>query len=311
MSHDGSEASDGPGDILYRVSPSRGAGSPEVVGFYEPATGSCQYICIDTPRRKCVLIDVVQQFDPRSFSTRFDHAGWALKYVRERGLEIEWILDTHPHADHLMAAAWLKQQTGAPMAIGEMVRDIAVLWRDIYNLPDAFPVEPDFDRLLTDGDNFRIGDVSVAVMLSPGHTLGSITYVAGDAIFAHDTLMQPDAGTSRADFPGGSAAQLYDSIAAILDHPDDHRVFIGHDYGTADRHAPEWKSTVGEQKARNIHVGGNVSKAAYIAKREARDRTLPLPDRMLAALQVNLRGGRLPEPEADGHSYFKIPANRF
>lgn len=210
-----------------------------------------------------------------------------------------------------MAAAWLKEQTGIPMAIGEKVRDIAALWREIYNAPEAFPIDPHFDRLFADGDTFRIGKLNVKVMLSPGHTLGSITYVVGDAIFAHDTLMQPDAGTARADFPGGSASKLYDSVMAILDHPDHYRIFIGHDYGTDRRAEPAWESTVAEQKANNIHVGGGVSKQEYVENREARDRTLPLPDRMLAALQVNLRGGRLPEPEDDGHSYFKIPANKF
>lgn len=190
-------------------------------------------------------------------------------------------------------------------------REIAALWRKIYNMPDAFPVDPDFDRLFADGDRLRIGNLDVKVMLSPGHTLGSITYVVGDAIFAHDTLMQPDAGTARADFPGGDAGQLYDSIMAILDHPDDYRIFIGHDYGTKDRDEPAWESTVGEQKANNIHVGGGRPKDEYVRLRKERDKTLPLPDRMLAALQVNLRGGRLPEPEGDGHSYFKIPANKF
>jgi glyoxylase-like metal-dependent hydrolase (beta-lactamase superfamily II) len=298
-------------EIISKVSQSRGAGSPAVVGYYEPDTGSCQYICIDEVMRKCAVIDIVQQFDPRSFSTAFEHAQWALDYIARNGLELEWILDTHPHADHFMAAAWLKEQTGIPMAIGEKVRDIAALWREIYNAPEAFPIDPHFDRLFADGDTFRIGKLNVKVMLSPGHTLGSITYVVGDAIFAHDTLMQPDAGTARADFPGGSASKLYDSVMAILDHPDHYRIFIGHDYGTDRRAEPAWESTVAEQKANNIHVGGGVSKQEYVENREARDRTLPLPDRMLAALQVNLRGGRLPEPEDDGHSYFKIPANKF
>lgn len=298
-------------EIFHKISASHGAGSPRVVGFYEPDTGSCQYICIDEATSKCALIDVVQQFDPRSFATRLNHAQWALDYVAREGLELEWILDTHPHADHFMASAWLKKQTGVPVAIGEKTREIATLWRDIYNMPGAFPVDPDFDRLFADGDSFRIGEIDVTVMLSPGHTLGSITYVVGDAIFAHDTLMQPDAGSSRADFPGGNAGQLYDSIMAILSHPDDHRIFIGHDYGTKDREEPAWESTVGEQKAHNIHVGGGRSKDEFVRLREDRDATLSLPDRMLAALQVNLRGGNLPEPEDDGYSYFKIPANKF
>lgn len=297
--------------ILNKVSLSRGLNSPTVVGFYEPDTGSCQYICIDEETRKCALIDVVQQFDPRAFATKFDHAQWALDYIEDNSLVLEWILDTHPHADHFIAAAWLKDKTGVKTAIGEKVREIAELWRNYYNMPEAFPIDPDFDQLFADKDNFKIGNLDVQVMLSPGHTLGSISYVVGDAVFAHDTLMQPDAGTSRADFPGGSASELYDSIIAILDRPDDHRIFIGHDYGTKDREEPAWESTVEEQKRHNIHVGGDVSKVQYVKLREQRDATLSLPDRMLAALQVNLRDGRLPETEADGHSYLKMPMHKF
>ena len=297
--------------ITSKKSRSRGAGSPAVVGFYEPDTGSCQYVCIDEATGKAALIDVVQQFDPASAATKFDHAQWALDLIAERDLTLEWILDTHPHADHLSAAAWLKEKTGAPTGIGEKVRDIATLWRGFYNTPDAFDPDADFDRLFAHGDGFRIGSLEAKVILSPGHTLGSISYIVGDAIFAHDTFMQPDAGTSRADFPGGSADDLYDSLMAILDHPDEHRIFVGHDYGTADRKEPAWESTVAEQKASNKHVGGGVGRAAFVELREARDATLKLPARMLHALQVNLRGGRLPAPEADGHSYFKIPANRF
>ncbi|NND20861.1 MAG: MBL fold metallo-hydrolase, partial [Silicimonas sp.] len=179
------------------------------------------------------------------------------------------------------------------------------------HMPDAFDPEADFDRLFADGDRFRIGELDVRVMLSPGHTLGSITYVAGDAAFVHDTFMHVDVGTSRADFPGGSAAELYDSIQEILALPDDTRLFVGHDYCTDDRDEPAWESTVAEQKSDNPHVGGGRPKEEYVELREERDATLVLPDRMLHALQVNLRGGRLPDPEADGNSYFKIPANRF
>ena len=298
-------------DIKYKESLSRGLGSPKVVGFYEPDTGSCQYICIDEETRQAALIDIVQEFDPASATTKYDHAQWALDYMQQEKLELVWILDTHPHADHLMAAAWLKEKTGKPMAIGEKVKEIAKLWRDIYHMPDAFDADRDFDRLFADGDTFKIGNLDVRVMLSPGHTLGSITYVIGDAIFAHDTFMQPDAGTARADFPGGSAAEVYDSLMAILDHPDDHRIFIGHDYGTKDRDEPAWERTVKEQRESNIHVGGGVPKEDYVKRRDERDATLGLPDRMLAALQINLRGGRHPGTEADGHSYMKVPMNKF
>ncbi|SEM75906.1 MBL fold metallo-hydrolase [Palleronia pelagia] len=297
--------------ILWKDSPSRGPGSPRVVGFYEPDTGSCQYICIDPATRKAALIDVVLNFDPKAARTSTTHAQWALDFIAREGLELEWILDTHPHADHFMAGAWLKSQTGVRQAIGVKVKEIAELWRDLYNMPQAFDPDNDFDHLFADGDSFTIGGIDVRVMLSPGHTLGSITYVAGDTIFAHDTFMQPDAGTSRCDFPGGSARELYGSMQAILDHPDDYRIFIGHDYGTDDREEPAWESTVAEQRETNIHLGGGTSLDAYVALREERDATLSLPTQMLHALQVNLRGGRLPPAEDDGHSYFKIPANRF
>ena len=295
---------------MMKISESTGPGSPRVAGFYEPDTGSIQYVAICPETKRAALIDVVQGFDPKSFATDTAPAQEVLDWVRAEDLTVEWVLDTHPHADHLMASAWLKEQTGAPNGIGKKVKEIAALWRDIYNAADLEPV-PCFDRLWADSDTFKVGSCDVRVMLSPGHTLGSVTYVVGDAAFAHDTFMQPDAGTARADFPGGSAAELYDSLMAILALPDDTRVFIGHDYGTQDREDPAWESTVAEQRVANKHVGGGVSKEDYVAVREERDATLALPDRMLAALQINLRGGRLPAPEAGGHRYLKMPLDRF
>jgi glyoxylase-like metal-dependent hydrolase (beta-lactamase superfamily II) len=295
-----------------RKSASRGPASAEVTGIYEPDTGSIQYIAACPQTGKCALIDVVLNFDPKSASTSTEAMDEVLSVVKERGYTVEWILDTHPHADHLMASATLKERLGAKNAIGEKVREIAGLWRDYYNNCDMFHPDADFDRLFADGDSFSIGDLPVRVMLSPGHTLGSISYVVGDdAAFVHDTFMQPDAGTSRADFPGGSAGQLYDSLMAILALPDETRLFVGHDYGTNDREEPAWEASVREQRQHNIHVGGGTSREDYVARREKRDKTLSLPDRMLAALQINLRAGRLPAPEDDGHSYLKIPMNRF
>lgn len=297
--------------MLSRTSPSRGEGSPRVIGAYEPDSGSIQYIVADEATKKAALIDIVLDFDPKAARVSTRSAEWALRKLEQEGLEPALILDTHPHADHLMAAAWLKERTGAPMFIGEKVRDIAGLWRKLYNMPDAFDADRHFDRLLADGDTVPLGDLTIRVMLSPGHTLGSVTYVVGDAAFVHDTFMQPDAGTARADFPGGSARDLYRSLMAILELPDDTRLFVGHDYGTDEREDPAWESTVAEQRARNKHVGGGVTEAEFVRLREERDATLDLPDRMLHALQVNLRGGRLPEPEADGHRYLKIPLDRF
>lgn len=296
---------------VVRKSPSRGAGSPDVWGVYEPDTGSIQYVCADPATKKAALIDVVWNFDPKSAATDEGSLKQVLALVEREGLTVEWALDTHPHADHLMASAELKARTGAPNAIGEKVREIAELWAGLYNLHGVFDPGRDFDRLFADGDTFRIGDMETRVTLSPGHTLGSITYVCGDAAFTHDTLMQPDVGTSRTDFPGGSAAELWTSIRAILDLPGETRLFVGHDYGAEGRDEPEWEATVAEHRARNVHVRDGVSREDWIARREARDRTLSLPNRMLAALQINLRGGRAPEPERDGHSYLKIPLNRF
>ena len=294
-----------------QTSPSRGPRSPAVAGFYEPDTGSVQYVVSDPATKKAAIVDAVWNFDPRSARTDTHSADEILAHVREHGLSVEWILDTHPHADHFMAAAYLKEKLGAPQAIGEKVREIAELWRGIYHLPKAFDVDATFDRLFGDGDRFNIGSLDVRVMLSPGHTLGSITYVVGDdAAFVHDTLMYPDSGSSRADFPGGDAAMLYRSIQAILALAAETRLFVGHDYCKGGRD-PQWEATVARQKAENIHVKDGTSEVQFVKLRTERDKTLALPDRMLHALQVNLRGGRLPEPESDGRSYFKIPANRF
>jgi glyoxylase-like metal-dependent hydrolase (beta-lactamase superfamily II) len=296
---------------VVRHSPSRGPGSPDVWGVYEPDTGSIQYVCADPETKKAALVDVVWNFDPQHYRFSTGSMDQVLDLVRENGLTVEWVLDTHPHADHMMASALLKERTGAPNAIGEKVHDIARLWREIYHMPDGFDPDADFDRLFAEGETFKIGNLGARVILSPGHTLGSITYVCGDAAFTHDTLMQPDAGTSRADFPGGDAGELWDSIQQILALPGDTRIFVGHDYGTETRDEPAWEATVDEHKAENIHVRDGTSREDWIERRQKRDRTLALPDRILAALQVNLRGGRLPKAESDGRHYLKLPVDRF
>ena len=298
------------GERVVRFSPSRGTGSPDVWGIYEPDTGSIQYICADPEARRAALIDVVWNVDPRSCRTDTGSMEQVLGIVAEQGLSVDLVLDTHPHADHFMAAAQLRERTGAPTAIGERVRDIAALWRDIYNLPHAFDPDRDFDRLVADGDTFAVGSLEGRVMLSPGHTLASVTYVVGDAAFVHDTLMYPDAGTSRADFPGGDAGTLWDSIQAILSLPPDTRLFVGHDYGAPGRDEPKWEATVAEQRVSNIHVRDGTDREEWIARRNQRDATLPLPRRMRAALQVKLSGGRLPPAEPEGRHYLTLPVNR-
>lgn len=296
---------------VVRRSPSTGPGSPDVWGIYEPDTGSIQYICADPDTRKAALIDVVWNFDPKNYRFSTESIEQVLAIVKEEGLSVEWVLDTHPHADHVMASAQLKQRTGAPNAIGALVPRIACIWAELYNLPGAFDPDRDFDRLFHEGETFKLGGLEINVMLSPGHTLGSVSYVCGDAAFVHDTLMQPDAGTSRSDFPGGKTSELWDSIQDILALPGHTRLFVGHDYGTQDRKEPQWEATVQAHKAHNIHVRDGTAREEFIERRQTRDATLPLPGRILAALQINLRGGRLPPAEDDGNHYLKLPVNRF
>jgi glyoxylase-like metal-dependent hydrolase (beta-lactamase superfamily II) len=282
-----------------------------VTGFYEPDTGSVQYVVADPATWHAAIIDPVLGFDPPHARTDTKAADGILRHVEAEGLSVDLILDTHPHADHFTAGAYLKERLGVPHCIGEKVRDVAELWREIYNERDAFDTEAPYDRLFPEGETFRIGSLDATVWLSPGHTLASVTYVVGsDAAFVHDTLMFPDTGSSRADFPGGDALALYRSIARILALPAETRLFVGHDY-CKDGRGAQWEATVAEHRATNVHVKDGIGEEDFVRSREARDASLPLPARMLYALQVNLRGGRLPPAESDGRSYFRIPANRF
>ena len=281
-------------------------GRPDVTGFYHEATGSIAYLVADAATRHAAIVDPVLDYDEKAGRITTQSADAMLTAVRERGLSVDWILDTHPHADHFSAAPYLKEKLGAPTAIGAKVTLVQELWKTIYNLPD-FPADgSQWDRLFADGEAFQIGSLTARVMHSPGHTLASITYVIGDAAFVHDTLFQPDSGTARCDFPGGHAGVLYDSIMAILALPDTTRLFTGHDYRPGGRPA-QWESTVGEQKRSNIHFKDAPAREAYVALREKRDKTLPMPRLILHALQVNMRGGRLPPPEDNGRVYLKIP----
>lgn len=283
---------------------------PHVTGFYDQRTGSIQYVVACPDTGKCAIIDPVLDYDEKSGTIDSFHADALLQFVADRGYELEWILDTHPHADHLTAASYLKEKTGVKIAIGEKVKEVQKLWSRYYNLPD-FPTDGhQWDRLFADGDSFAIGNLPARVMFSPGHTLASITYVIGDAAFVHDTLFMPDSGTARADFPGGSASVLWASIQDILALPDETRIFTGHDYRQGGRDAI-WESTVAEQKAMNIHLSKYKTEAEYVAAREARDSTLPMPKLILHALQINMNAGRLPEAEDNGVHYLKIPLNCF
>ena len=287
-----------------------GSTRPEVTGFFDKRTFSIQYVVADPATRKCAIIDPVLDYDEKSGSIATRNADRILGFAAEQGLSVEWILDTHPHADHFSAAPYLREKTGAPTAIGDRIVEVQDLWKEIYNWPD-FPADgSQWDKLFAEGETFTVGDLPGRILFSPGHTLASITYVIGDAAFVHDTLFMPDSGTARADFPGGSAKRLWASIQEILSLPDNTRIFTGHDYQPGGRE-PLWESTVAEQKAKNTHIGKCRSEAEFVELREARDRTLPMPKLILHALQVNINGGRLPETEGNGRRYLKMPIGAF
>jgi glyoxylase-like metal-dependent hydrolase (beta-lactamase superfamily II) len=278
---------------------------PDIKVFYDPRTFSVQYVVSDPRTKVCAIIDPVLDFDEKAGATATTSADAILAYVAGEGLRIEWILDTHPHADHFSAAQYMREKTGARKAIGAHIVDVQALWSKIYNLPDLPTDGSQWDKLFVAGERFKIGELEAYVMFSPGHTLASVTYVIGDAAFVHDTLFMPDGGTARADFPGGSARRLWQSIREILALPDGTRLFTGHDYQPGGR-KPRWESTVAEQKRNNQHIAGK-DEATFVALREARDRTLPMPRLILHALQVNIRGGELPPPEDNGKRYLKFP----
>jgi glyoxylase-like metal-dependent hydrolase (beta-lactamase superfamily II) len=281
--------------------------NPIVTAFFEKRTSSVQYVVADPQTKRAAIIDPVLDFEPRSGATATHSADALLAHIDAQGYTLDWILDTHPHADHFSAAGYLKERTGAPTAIGEKIVEVQKLWKRIYNLSNSFKTDgAQWDHLFADGEGFRIGCMEAAVMFSPGHTLASITYLVGDAAFIHDTIFMPDGGTARADFPGGSANSLWDSITRIMALPDDTRLFTGHDYCPGGR-APRWQSTVAQQRAENTHLVKAKTEAEFVALREARDRTLPMPTLSLHSLQVNIAGGRLPAAEDNGRRYLKIP----
>jgi glyoxylase-like metal-dependent hydrolase (beta-lactamase superfamily II) len=281
----------------------------EVKGFFDRSTGSVQYVIADPTTKRCALVDPVLDFDEKSGATGTMSADAILSYVDAKGLTVQWILETHPHADHLSAAHYLQRRTGAPTAIGARVLDMQRLWKGIYNWKSLATDGSQWDRLFAHGETFEVGSLAARVLFTPGHTPASITYVVGDAAFVNDTLFMPDVGTARADFPGGNAEALWASIQEILALPHETRIFTGHDYQPGGR-VPHWESTVDEQMRLNIHLAG-VNLEAFIKLRETRDPTLPMPKLMLHALQVNLLGGRLPEPEDNGKRYLKLPLNAF
>lgn len=281
---------------------------PDVIPFFDEATNTVSYVVVDPATKAAALVDSVLDFDPKSGRTSTASADRLVAAVHERGLAVEWILETHIHADHLSAAPYLKEKLGGRIGIGEHIREVQKVFRTLFNMEPAFVTDGrQFDHLFTDGERFRIGGLEGRAIHTPGHTPADVTYVVGDAAFVGDTLFQPDYGTARCDFPGGDAHALYRSIRRILDLPPETRLFTGHDYKAPGRDQFAWESTVAQQRARNIHVHDGVGEEEFVALRQARDKTLDMPKLIIPSIQVNVRAGRLPPPEDDGKRYLKIP----
>jgi glyoxylase-like metal-dependent hydrolase (beta-lactamase superfamily II) len=280
---------------------------PNVQAFHDEATFTVTYVVSDPATSRAAIVDPVHDFDAASGRISTDSADAVVDYVRSSKLDVEWILETHVHADHLSGAPYLQEQLGGKVAIGAQVGTVQETFKRIFNLDDLATDGSQFDRLFVDGDTFNVGNIEARVIATPGHTPACITYVIGDTAYVGDTLFMPDFGTARTDFPGGSAAQLYDSIQRILSLPDETRLFMCHDYKAPGRDEFAWETSVAEQRANNIHISDGVSKTAFIEMREGRDSELGMPKLILPSLQVNLRAGQLPPPEDNGTRYLKIP----
>ncbi len=282
----------------------------DVAAFFDEPTNTVTYVVRDPQGSACAVIDSVLDFDYASGRTDTRSADAVVAHIRERGLDLQWVLETHVHADHLSAAPYLQDQLGGKIGIGEAITQVQHTFGKIFNEGTAFQRDgSQFDALFADGDSLMIGQMRVDVMHTPGHTPACMTYVIGDAAFVGDTLFMPDFGTARCDFPGGSAAVLYDSVQRILALPDNTRIFVAHDYKAPGRETFAWESTVGAQKTLNVHIGSGRSRDDFVALRETRDATLPMPRLIIPSLQVNMRAGQLPEPEANGTRYLKVPLN--
>ncbi|HUO55538.1 MAG TPA: MBL fold metallo-hydrolase [Rhodoblastus sp.] len=279
----------------------------DILPFFDEATNTASYLVIDKVTKKAAIIDPVLDYDHRSGKASVTSVNAMLEAARERGARVEWVLETHVHADHLSAACYVKKQTGAKVGIGEHVRDVQKIFRPIFNAEDVSLSGAEFDHLFKDGETFSIGSLKVEVIHTPGHTPACIAYKIDDAVFVGDTLFMPDYGTARADFPGGDARTLYRSIKRLLALPPDTRIFVGHDYKAPGRERFAWETTVAEERARNPHVHDGISEDEFVAKREARDATLAAPALLLPSIQANMRAGGLPPAEENGVRYFRIP----
>ncbi|MEM9330533.1 MAG: MBL fold metallo-hydrolase [Pseudomonadota bacterium] len=285
---------------------------PEVIGFFDAGTNTISYLVIDPTSNACAMVDSVLDFDMASGTTSFEQADKLLATVEARGLEVEWILETHVHADHLSAAPYLREKTGAKIGIGSNICDVQKIFGKIFNAGTDFQMDgSQFDQLFEEDDTFNIGSLTCKAMHTPGHTPACMTYVIGNSAFVGDTLFMPDFGTARTDFPGGSAEELYRSIWKILQLPDETRLFMCHDYKAPGRDEFAWETTVAEQKAANVHVHEGVSMEEFVKFRTERDAKLSMPKLILPSVQVNMRAGEMPPAEDDGNTYLKVPINRF
>jgi len=280
---------------------------PDIKAFFDEATFTVTYVVSDPATRRAAVIDPVLDYDPAAGRTTTKSADDVIQYVREHGLDVDWILETHVHADHLSAAPYLQAQLGGQTAIGAGVIAVQETFKNIFNAADLAPDGSQFDRLFTDGDTFAIGDIDARVIATPGHTPACVTYVIGNSAWVGDTLFMPDFGTARTDFPGGSAALLYQSIRKILALPEDTRLFMCHDYKAPGRDVYAWETTVAEQRDHNVHIDKTVTEATFVERRERRDKQLGMPKLLLPAIQVNIRAGILPAPEDNDIRYLKIP----
>ncbi|MEO0703850.1 MAG: MBL fold metallo-hydrolase [Pseudomonadota bacterium] len=284
---------------------------PNVTAFFDSATNTISYVVQEPEGAGAAIVDSVLDFDYASGRTDTASADAVITFVKQHDLRVDWILETHVHADHLSAAPYLQEKLGGKIGIGSQITAVQDTFGKIFNEGTEFQRDgSQFDALFSDGDSFHIGQMRGDVMHTPGHTPACMTYVIGDAAFVGDTLFMPDFGTARCDFPGGSAEDLYNSIQRILTLPDATRIFVGHDYKAPGREVYAWESTVGEQKARNVHIGGGQDKDAFVDMREARDATLGMPKLIVPSLQVNMRAGNMPEPDAAGDVFLKVPVNK-
>eukprot|EP00929_Paragymnodinium_shiwhaense_P062890 TRINITY_DN3141_c0_g1_i1.p1 TRINITY_DN3141_c0_g1~~TRINITY_DN3141_c0_g1_i1.p1 ORF type:complete len:306 (-),score=56.64 TRINITY_DN3141_c0_g1_i1:419-1336(-) len=290
-----------------------GAEQPLVKVFMEPGTNTMCYVVSDPETKKAAVIDSVLEFDYNSGRTKTSHADAVIAYIGENNLQVEWVLETHAHADHLSAADYIRSKVGGQTGIGAHITNVQEVFSKVYNLGPNFKKDgSQWDKLFAEDDVFNIGNIPVRVLHTPGHTPACICYLVGGALFTGDTLFMPDYGTARCDFPGGSSKQLYASIQKLLALPDETRVFVGHDYlpgGDGARKELAWETTIGEQRANNKHVGGGTGEAAFMEMRDSRDANLKVPRLIIPSVQCNVRGGRLPEPEDDGTVYLKVPIN--